>query len=80
MNNQQPAVFLDRDGVLNIERSYISKPEDLELYDYTAASIRKLNQAGYLSVVVTNQSAIARNLCTEEDVEYHPQKNGNRSG
>jgi D,D-heptose 1,7-bisphosphate phosphatase len=65
----QPAVFLDRDGVINTERSYISRPEELEIYDFTAPAIRKINQAGYVSVVVTNQSAIARNLCTEEDVQ-----------
>jgi|WetSurSiteA1Bulk_404760.scaffolds.fasta_scaffold00516_8 D,D-heptose 1,7-bisphosphate phosphatase len=65
----QRAVFLDRDGVLNIERSYISNPEELEILDFVPAAIRKLNQSGYLSVVVTNQSAIARNLCTEEDVQ-----------
>ncbi len=65
---KQPAVFLDRDGVLNVERSFISKPGDLELYDFTAPSVRKINQAGLLSVVVTNQSAVARNLCTEEEV------------
>jgi D,D-heptose 1,7-bisphosphate phosphatase len=64
----QKAIFLDRDGVLNVEKSYISKPEELELYDFTPDAIRKINQSGYLSIVVTNQSAIARNLCTEEDV------------
>lgn len=64
----QRAVFLDRDGVLNVERSYISKPEELDLYDFAPAAIRKINQAGFLSVVVTNQSAVARNLCTEEEV------------
>ncbi len=64
----QKAVFLDRDGVLNIERSYISKPAELELFEFTPPAIRKINQSGYLSIVVTNQSAIARNLCTEEDV------------
>ncbi|MBN1143063.1 MAG: HAD-IIIA family hydrolase [Bacteroidales bacterium] len=67
--NKQSAVFLDRDGVLNVERSYISRPEDLQLYDYTAPAIKKLNQAGLLTVVVTNQSAVARNLCTEEEVK-----------
>jgi D,D-heptose 1,7-bisphosphate phosphatase len=65
---RQKAIFLDRDGVLNMERSYISTPEAFELYDFTPAAIRKLNQAGYLAIVVTNQSVIARNLCTEEDV------------
>ncbi len=64
----QKAVFLDRDGVLNVERSYISKPEELELFEFTPAAVRKINQSGYLSIVVTNQSAIARNLCTEEDI------------
>lgn len=64
----QKAIFLDRDGVLNVERSYISKPEELELFDFTPAAVRKINQSGYLSIVVTNQSAIARNLCTEEDI------------
>jgi D,D-heptose 1,7-bisphosphate phosphatase len=66
--NQQQAIFLDRDGVLNVERSYISRPEELELYDFTPAAIRKINNSGFLSIVVTNQSVIARNLCTEEDV------------
>jgi D,D-heptose 1,7-bisphosphate phosphatase len=65
---RQKAIFLDRDGVLNVERSYISTPEEFELYDFVPAAIRKLNQAGYLAIVVTNQSVIARNLCTEEDV------------
>jgi D,D-heptose 1,7-bisphosphate phosphatase len=64
----QPAIFLDRDGVINTERSFISRPEDLEIFDNTPAAIRKINQAGFLSIVVTNQSAVARNLCTEEDV------------
>ncbi len=67
--NKQSAVFLDRDGVLNVERSFISRPEDLELFDFTAAAIKKLNQAGLLTVVVTNQSAVARNLCSEEEVK-----------
>jgi mannose-1-phosphate guanylyltransferase / phosphomannomutase len=66
---KRKAVFLDRDGVLNVERSYISNPEDFELYDFTPAAIRKLNRAGFLSVVVSNQSAVARNMCTEEDVK-----------
>lgn len=65
----QRAVFLDRDGVLNVERSYISHPDELVLYEYTPASVRRLNEAGYLTVVVTNQSAVARNLCTEADVQ-----------
>lgn len=64
----QKAVFLDRDGVLNVERSFISRPEDLDIYPYTASALSKINKSGRLAVVVTNQSAVARNLCTEEDV------------
>lgn len=63
------AVFLDRDGVLNKERSYINKPEDLELYGFTAEAIRKINLSGYLAIIISNQSAVARNLCSLEDVD-----------
>jgi len=67
--HKKKAFFLDRDGVLNEEKNFISRPEDLEIYEYTPDAIRRMNEAGYLSVVVTNQSAIARNLCTVEEVE-----------
>jgi mannose-1-phosphate guanylyltransferase / phosphomannomutase len=63
------AVFLDRDGVLNIEKNYLSKPGDLELFSFSAEAIRKINLSGYLAIVVTNQSAVARNLCTLDDVD-----------
>jgi len=66
--NPQKAVFLDRDGVLNVEKSYICTPEDFEMYSFAPDAIRKLNKSGYLSIVITNQSVIARNLCTEKDV------------
>ncbi|MFO7655633.1 MAG: HAD-IIIA family hydrolase [Bacteroidales bacterium] len=67
--NLQKAVFLDRDGVLNVEKSYISRPEDLELYNFTAEAVRTINDSDYLSVVVTNQSVIARNLCTLDELD-----------
>jgi D,D-heptose 1,7-bisphosphate phosphatase len=66
--NRQRAIFLDRDGVLNVEKSFISSPDEFELYGFSPAAVRKINQAGYLSIVITNQSAVARNICTEEDV------------
>jgi D-glycero-D-manno-heptose 1,7-bisphosphate phosphatase len=56
------AVFLDRDGVLNAERSYICRPEELELLPGVADALRRLGTAGFLRIVVTNQSAIARGL------------------
>jgi len=66
---RKQAVFLDRDGVLNVEQSFICSPEDLHLYPYTLTSIKKINKAGYISCVVSNQSAVARNLCSPEDIE-----------
>ncbi|MBR10764.1 MAG: hypothetical protein CMP48_24165 [Rickettsiales bacterium] len=68
--NPQKAIFLDRDGVLNEERHLIHKVEDLVLYPFTSEAIKKINNSDYLSVVVTNQSVVARNLCTIEELEY----------
>jgi D,D-heptose 1,7-bisphosphate phosphatase len=52
-------------GVLNKEVDLIHTPEQLELYDFTATAIKKINSSEYISVVVTNQSVIARNLTDE---------------
>lgn len=62
----RPAVFLDRDGTINEEVDYLSDPADLVLLPGAAAAIRRWNGAGYLVVVVTNQSGIARGLLDEE--------------
>jgi D,D-heptose 1,7-bisphosphate phosphatase len=62
------AIFLDRDGTVNVERSYITRPEELELLPGVAAAIRELRQAGFLAILITNQSAIARGLATEADI------------
>ena len=67
--NMQKAIFLDRDGVINEEISFISKTEDMILYDFTAEAIRKINQSEYKAIVITNQSVIARNLCTLEELK-----------
>jgi histidinol-phosphate phosphatase family protein len=67
--HKQKAIFLDRDGVINEEISFISKPEDLILYDFTVDAIRKINQSDYKAIVVSNQSVIARNLCTLEELK-----------
>lgn len=66
---KQKAIFLDRDGVINEEISFISTPEDMRLYPFTAEAIRKINHSDYKAIVVTNQSVIARNLCTVEELK-----------
>jgi D-glycero-D-manno-heptose 1,7-bisphosphate phosphatase len=56
------AVFLDRDGTLNVDVGYLHRLEDLELFPWTADALRLLKRAGYELVVVTNQSGIAHGL------------------
>lgn len=65
LKTPQAAVFLDRDGVINKEVGHLSRKEDLVLLPGAARAIRKLNQSGLLSVVVTNQPVIARGECSE---------------
>ena len=67
---KKKAIFIDRDGVINKEHHLVCKPEDFVLFDYTADAIKQINKSEYLSIVVTNQSVVARNLCTIEEVEY----------
>ncbi|MHB8255893.1 MAG: D-glycero-beta-D-manno-heptose 1,7-bisphosphate 7-phosphatase [Acidiferrobacterales bacterium] len=62
------AVFLDRDGTINVEKSYLYRLEDWEWIPGAIDAIRNLNRAGYLVIVVTNQAGIARGMYGEEDV------------
>lgn len=62
------AVFLDRDGTLNVEKEYLFRPEAFEFIPGAVDAVRLLNQAGYLVVVVTNQSGVARGYYGEDDV------------
>jgi D,D-heptose 1,7-bisphosphate phosphatase len=63
----RPAVFVDRDGTLIRERDYLSDPAGVDLLPGVPEAIKALQVAGYLVVVVTNQSGIARGLYTLED-------------
>lgn len=63
---KKPAVFLDRDGVLTEENSYVASVEQLKIFPYAAECIQKMRQKGYDTIVVTNQSGVARGLFTEE--------------
>lgn len=64
----QPAVFLDRDGVLTKEKSYVTALEQLEIFSYVSECVAKIKEKGYLTVVITNQSGIARGLFAEEEL------------
>lgn len=67
-HDAKKAVFLDRDGTINIEKEYLFKPEEFEFIPGAVEAIKSLNQTGYLVVVVTNQSGVARGYYSEEDV------------
>ena len=70
--NPCPAVFLDRDGTLNEERGHLSRPEQLDLLPGAAGAVRRLNRAGLLAVLITNQPVVARGECSEEELaEIH---------
>lgn len=65
---RERAVFLDRDGVINEEVSYLTRPEDFRLLPRAAAAIRLLRKHGWRVVVVTNQSGVTRGYYTEADI------------
>ncbi|HIQ05764.1 MAG TPA: HAD family hydrolase [Anaerolineae bacterium] len=66
------AVFLDRDGTIIKHVHHLHRVEDVELLPGAAEAIRRLNNAGYVVVVVTNQSVVGRGYCTEADLaEIH---------
>ena len=61
----RPAVFLDRDGTLMEEVGYCNDPARVRVYDGVAEALRRLKSAGFLTILVTNQSGIGRGLITE---------------
>ena len=63
------ALFLDRDGVINVEKNYLHKIEDFEFIDGIFELCRHYQQQGFLIIVVTNQSGIDRGYYSEEDFE-----------
>jgi D-glycero-D-manno-heptose 1,7-bisphosphate phosphatase len=67
------AVFLDRDGVINLERGrYTCNPDDFILNEGVAESVKILNDSGFLVIVISNQGGIAKSLYTISDVlEIH---------
>ena len=67
-DDMKPAVFFDRDGVLNQDKGYIHKIEDWVWIEGAINTIKRFNDANYWVFVVTNQSGVGRGLYTEEDV------------
>lgn len=69
LKHKQRAIFLDRDGTVNVNKGLVYAPEQLELEACAVEAIRLINQSGYLAILTTNQPVVARGLCSIEDVE-----------
>ena len=63
------AVFLDRDGTLIVEKNYLHRPEDVEVFPGAGPALKRLADAGFKLIVVTNQSGIGRGYFTFADAE-----------
>jgi len=61
-------IFLDRDGTINVYKNLLCAKEDLKLENGAAQAIKMINDSEFLCIVVSNQSVVARNLCTLEEV------------
>ncbi len=64
------AIFLDRDGTINKEKHYLYKISEFEYLDGVVAGLKEISDMGYLLVVITNQSGIARGYYTEKDYRH----------
>jgi D-glycero-D-manno-heptose 1,7-bisphosphate phosphatase len=71
---KRKAVFLDRDGTINKDVGYPNSYTAIEIFPYSFEAVRKLNQAGLLAVIITNQSGVGRGLIIEENLEEIHQK------
>ena len=69
MSELRPALFLDRDGTINVDTVHVSRPDTVRLIPGAAAAIARVNAAGVPVIVVSNQSGIGRGLFTVEEYE-----------
>lgn len=65
---RQRAVFFDRDGTLNVDVHYLHDPKDFQWTPDAPEAVKYVNDAGYLAIVITNQSGVARGYYPESDV------------
>jgi D-glycero-D-manno-heptose 1,7-bisphosphate phosphatase len=65
----RPALFLDRDGTLIVDTGFVRSPEEVVLLPGAAQAVARANAAGWLTVVITNQSGIARGILSEDDYQ-----------
>ncbi|WP_428943982.1 D-glycero-beta-D-manno-heptose 1,7-bisphosphate 7-phosphatase [Pantoea sp. FN060301] len=66
MADKVPAIFLDRDGTMNVDKGYVHEIDNFQFIDGAIDAMKELKEMGYALVMVTNQSGIARGLFTED--------------
>jgi D-glycero-D-manno-heptose 1,7-bisphosphate phosphatase len=69
MADLKPAVFLDRDGTLIVDKDYLHKPEEVEYFPGALDALKRLQDAGFVLVMITNQSGVGRGYFTLADVD-----------
>jgi histidinol-phosphate phosphatase family protein len=69
LENKQKAIFIDRDGTLNVEVSHLTSMDKLELLPNVGQSLKKINSSDYRAILVTNQPVIARGDCSKEQLK-----------
>ena len=68
LQNRTPTIFIDRDGTINEEKGYLTRPEDLRILPGADDAIRRINAGPYLAVLISNQSALNRGLASESRI------------
>lgn len=69
LKNKQKAIFIDRDGTINVHDGFITKPKQIELIEGVAEAIKKINKSEYLAICITNQPVIARGDVTFQELD-----------
>jgi D,D-heptose 1,7-bisphosphate phosphatase len=67
--NPRPAIFMDRDGVINEKVGLLHRIQDFKLLGEAGKAVKRINDSEFLAIVITNQPVIARNLCSIEELE-----------
>ena len=68
--NKRKAIFIDRDGTLIEEKGLVTRISQIKFFPFSAKSLRRINDSGYLCIVITNQPVIARGDITEDELKY----------
>ena len=69
LKKKQKAIFLDRDGTINVYKGFLRNIDDFELINGVSEAIKRINESGYLAIVITNQPVIARGEVSYEELQ-----------